>query len=226
MSAATPRPTSQKSRFAGMSVYLERRVLLFVIFGAASGYPLGLTGDTLRVWLTEAGVSWAEIGAFVAVAAPYSLKFLWSPAMDHIPIPLLTRFLGRRRSWILVCQIGLIAAVYALGQSDPATNLRATALLALSVAIISASQDIVIDAFRIEKLEERQLAAGTAVHVNSYLIGMRLISGALALWLADDFGWSMAYTVMAGIMVVAIITTLLVREPARQDSDEAHALRA
>jgi len=181
--------------------------------GFASGLPLGLTGATLTYWLSEAGVSRTSIGLFALVGLSYSYKFLWAPVIDRIPIPLLTRSLGRRRSWGLVIEALLMAAIFLLGRSDPKADLVAMALLAVVVAFLSASQDIVIDAYRIELLKPDEQGAGAAATQWGYRLGM-LASGAGAFYLAAFGDWRLAYTVMALLIAVGMATILLTPEPA------------
>jgi MFS transporter, PAT family, beta-lactamase induction signal transducer AmpG len=181
--------------------------------GFASGLPLGLTGATLTYWLSEAGVSRTSIGLFALVGLSYSYKFLWAPVIDRIPIPLLTRSLGRRRSWGLVIEALLMAAIFLLGRSDPKADLAAMALLAVVVAFLSASQDIVIDAYRIELLKPDEQGAGAAATQWGYRLGM-LASGAGAFYLAAFGDWRLAYTVMALLIAVGMATILLTPEPA------------
>jgi MFS transporter, PAT family, beta-lactamase induction signal transducer AmpG len=181
--------------------------------GFASGLPLGLTGATLTYWLSEAGVSRTSIGLFALVGLSYSYKFLWAPVIDRIPIPLLTRSLGRRRSWGLVIEALLMAAIFLLGRSDPKADLAAMALLAVIVAFLSASQDIVIDAYRIELLKPDEQGAGAAATQWGYRLGM-LASGAGAFYLAAFGDWRLAYTVMALLIAIGMATILLTPEPA------------
>jgi|TARA_B100000315_G_scaffold259844_1_gene317610 PAT family beta-lactamase induction signal transducer AmpG len=204
---------------AAASVYRDRRLLALLFLGFSSGLPLALTFSTLTVWLAESGVQKGTIGLFAALGTPYALKFLWAPLMDRAPLPGLTRLLGRRRGWMLGCQVALMAGILALGAQDPIANPGLTALLALSVAFFSASQDIVIDAYRVEILDERQYAAGAAAVVFGYRVAM-LVSGAGALYLAALSDWFAAYGAMAGLMVVGMVTVLLSAEPQRQDSAE------
>lgn len=194
------------------SVYLDRRIAVILFLGFSSGLPLALTGATLSVWLREGGVSLAAIGLFSLVSLPYALKFCWAPLIDRLTIPLLTRRFGRRRGWALVSQAALAAALMALGSHDPFADLWWTAFLAVVVAFCSASQDIVIDAYRVERLDEEQQAAGSAVYVLGYRFGM-LASGAGALFIAALVDWSTAYHAMALLVGVGIATVLLAREP-------------
>ena len=175
--------------WAASRVYFERRLIIIFLMGFASGLPLLLSGATLSIWLTEAGVTLTAIGLFALVGTPYNLKFIWAPLIDRVPLPILSRKLGRRRAWMVVIQIGLMAAIAGLGFSDPATVPFVTAALALAVAFFSASQDIVIDAYRIEILDDDQQGAGAAMTQAGYRLGL-IASGAGALFLAEAVDWS------------------------------------
>lgn len=214
--------TAQRLRdwLAAFAVYRDRRVLAIAVLGFASGLPLALTGQTLQAWLTESGASLKDIGLFALVGVPYTLKFIWAPLVDRLPLPLLTRWLGRRRGWLVFAQALLMAAIAALAFSNPGQALAFTALCAVAVAFASATQDIVIDAWRVEILEERQLAAGAAAIVFGYRIGM-LVSSAGALYLATVFAWPLVYLAMAAILVIGAITVLLVGEPAAKPRGDA-----
>jgi PAT family beta-lactamase induction signal transducer AmpG len=193
-------------------VYGDRRVLAILLLGFASGLPLALTFQTLSVWLAEVGVSKTTIGLFALMGTPYTFKFLWAPLIDWLPLPYLTTRWGRRRGWALATQLALMLAIVGLGATDPARYPARTALWALLVAFCSASQDIVIDAYRVEILEEHQYGAGAAMIVFGYRLGM-LASGAGALYLAALFGWFAAYGCMAVLMLVGIATVLCTPEP-------------
>ncbi|NKD86629.1 AmpG family muropeptide MFS transporter [Haematospirillum jordaniae] len=195
-----------------VAVYGDRRVMIILVQGFASGLPLPLVYATLSAWLTEASLSKTAIGLFSWASTVYALKFLWSPVVDHIRIPLLTSWLGRRKSWMLVSQIALIVAMTGLGSSDPATYLWGTAAWTVALAFASATQDIVIDAYRIESLEQDMAGAGAGGTVLGYRIGM-MASGAGALILADAFGWQVAYASMAALMAGCFLFTLFVPEP-------------
>ncbi|MFN4311953.1 MAG: AmpG family muropeptide MFS transporter [Ferrovibrio sp.] len=205
---------------AAFAVYRDRRVLAIAVLGFASGLPLALTGQTLQAWLTESGASLKDIGLFALVGVPYTLKFLWAPLVDRLPLPLLTRWLGRRRGWLIFAQALLMAAIAALAFSNPGQALIFTAFCAVAVAFASATQDIVIDAWRVEILEERQLAAGAAAIVFGYRIGM-LVSSAGALYMATIFAWPLVYLAMAAILVIGAITVLLAGEPAAKQRGDA-----
>src|SRR5258707_7234169 len=202
-----------KTWLASLRVYREPRLLAILFMGFASGLPLPLTFATLSFWLAESGVSRTNIGLFVLVGFAYNYKFLWSPVLDRMPIPFLTRLLGRRRSWALVIQALLMAAIFALGRSDPRSDLATVALLAVIVAFLSASQDIVLDPYRIELLKPEEQGAGAAATQWGYRLGM-LAAGAGAFSIAELGGWDLAYTVMAALVAVGMATILLTPEPA------------
>lgn len=195
-----------------VAVYLRPRLLLILALGFASGLPLALSTATLTFWLAEEGVSKATIGAFALVGTAYTLKFLWSPLIDQVPLPGLTAWLGRRRGWLLLCQAALIVAMVGLGQQEPAGDAATVALWAVALAFASASQDIVIDAYRVEILCAEEQGAGAAMVVFGYRVGM-LISGAGALYLASTQPWSVVYAVMAAAMGLGVVATLLAPEP-------------
>lgn len=202
-----------KNWWQAVGVYRDPRVAFLVLFGFSSGLPLALTASTLSTWLADVGVSLTAIGFFAAVATPYSLKFLWAPLVDRIRLPVLANLLGHRRSWMILIQGLLIAAITALGGSNPTETPEVTAALAVLVAFLSATQDIVIDAYRVEILKRDQYAAGAATTVFGYRIAM-LVSGAGALFLADQMAWEAVYVIMAGVQGVGVVAVLLNPEPA------------
>jgi PAT family beta-lactamase induction signal transducer AmpG len=191
----------------GISIYWEKRLVFVFLMGFASGLPFLLSGATLSIWLTEAGVSLTAIGLFALVGTPYNMKYLWAPFVDRLPIPLLSKMIGRRRAWMLAIQVGLMASIIALGLSRPQMAPEVTAFLALAVAFFSASQDIVIDAYRIEILDEDQQGAGAAMTQAGYRFGL-LASGAGALYLASDIDWSLVYGIMAGLVLIGFMAAL------------------
>jgi len=195
-----------------MNAYLEifrsRRVAVVCLLGFSSGLPLALTGGTLQAWMTVSGVDLATIGIFTLVGIPYTWKFLWAPFMDRYVPP----FLGRRRGWIAAMQMLLGACIAVMGALDPATMPWALAALALMVAFISASQDVVFDAYRADVLRPQERGIGAAVSVLGYRLAM-LVSGALALILSDQIGWQNTYWLMAALMIAAIGVTLFGPEP-------------
>jgi PAT family beta-lactamase induction signal transducer AmpG len=194
---------------SSLATYTEPRVLLILPLGIASGLPLLLTFSTLSAWLATAGVSRSAIGAFALVGTPYAFKFLWSPLIDRLPPPLP---LGRRRGWGIAIQLALAAAILCLGYCDPREDLHLIGALALLVAFLSASQDIVIDAYRVEILPEELQGPGAGVIQTGYRIGM-LISGAGALMIASRTGWFMAYATMAALIGTAMLVFVLAPEP-------------
>ncbi len=206
-------------------MYFDGRVIAVLFLGFSSGLPILLILKTLSAWLAELEVDKSTIGLFSFVLAPYTFKFIWAPLMDRLPLPPFTTIFGRRRGWLLPTQVCLMFAIYGLGQTDPNVDLFMTALMAFLVAFFSASQDIVIDAYRIELLREDQLGAGAANVVAGYRIGM-WVAGAAALYIADSAGWSIAYTAMALLILVGIITVLVTPEPESTGSSDRSAHQA
>jgi PAT family beta-lactamase induction signal transducer AmpG len=192
-----------------LQAYTNPRVLQVLALGFASGLPLLLTFSTLSAWLATAGVRRAAIGAFALVGTPYAFKFLWSPLIDRLPAPLP---LGQRRGWGVTIQIALIAATLSLGACDPKHNLARMGVLALVVAFLSASQDVVIDAWRVEILEIELQGPGAGMIQTGYRIGM-LVSGAGALVIASRAGWFAAYASMAALLAVGMLVFLFGPEP-------------
>ena len=191
-----------------LQVFRNRRVAIITFLGFSSGLPLALTGGTLQGWMAVAGVDLQTIGIFSLVGIPYAIKFLWSPFMDrYVP-----SWLGRRRGWILITQVTLMLGITAMAFSSPRKLPWMLALFALFVAFSSASQDIVIDAYRTDVLKERERGAGAAVFVMGYRIAT-LVSGALALILSDHIGWQNTYLFMAAVMFIGIISNLAGPEP-------------
>jgi PAT family beta-lactamase induction signal transducer AmpG len=205
-----------------LAVYLQPRVLIVLFLGFSAGLPLALSGSTLRVWLRESGIDLETIGLFALVGTPYTIKFLWAPVVDALDVPILSALLGRRRGWLVLSQLLLIAAIVLLGFCDPARTAWYVVFgAALLVATASATQDIVIDAFRIESLPDSEQAAGMASYVAAYRIGM-LISTAGALFLVSGIeglgvdrggAWTWGYVAMAGFILIGIVTTLVASEP-------------
>ncbi len=203
-----------------LALYADRRVLLILPLGFASGLPLLLTFSTLSAWLATAGVSRSAIGAFALVGTPYAFKFMWSPLIDRLPPPLP---LGRRRGWGIVIQIALIAATLCLGACNPKGDLIVMGALALLVAFLSASQDIVIDAYRVEILAPEQQGPGAAMIQTGYRIAM-LVSGAGSLMIAARAGWFAAYATMAALLAVGMLVFLFGPEP-EPPAEEPHPSR-
>ena len=188
--------------------YLEKKILISLIMGFVSGVPLLLTITLLQAWLTDEGISKSTIGLFALVGLPYSLKFLWAPFFDRYVISKL----GRRRGWLIISQVLLILSIIGLGLTNPALNPFNVAVLALLVTFFSASQDIVIDAFRRESLHDNEQTLGASAYVLGYRVGA-LAAGAGGLILADMMSYQYVYSIMAVIMIIGVITTLLAEEP-------------
>jgi len=190
-------------------------MLIILMMGFASGLPLALIGGTLQAWMKSVGVSLGTISLFAVVGLPYTLKFLWAPLMDRFSLFQSGdgKKVGRRKSWMFVTQAGLAASILFLGWSDPKDHLTMLAVISLLVAFFSASQDIVIDAWRRESLSDEDLGLGSSVHVASYLFAFRMISGAAALIMADHMAWSDVYTLMAALIGVGLLATFLCDEP-------------
>jgi MFS transporter, PAT family, beta-lactamase induction signal transducer AmpG len=206
---------------AALAVYFRIPVLIVLLLGFAAGLPLALSGETLRVWMADRGVDLGTIGLISLAGLPYTIKFLWAPAVDALAVPWLSRRLGRRRGWLVAAQILLIATILFLGTRDPVSAPLTVGLGALLVAFASATQDIVIDAFRVESLRPEEQAAGMASYVAAYRVGM-LASGAgvigLTAWLEvrglDKLAvWPIAYAVAAALVVVGLLAVLAAREP-------------
>ena len=221
----SPAPTWRES----LAVYLQPRVLIVLMLGFSSGLPLALSGSTLLVWMRESGVDLGTIGLFALVGTPYTLKFIWAPLVDALHVPLFTRAFGRRRGWLVFSQLLLIAAILLLALTDPARSPLFVALGALLVAAMSSTQDIVVDAFRVESLPESEQAAGMASYVAAYRIGM-LISTAGVLFLVSAFestgigrhaAWMWGYVAMAALVLIGTITALLATEPEQSIRAEA-----
>lgn len=187
---------------------LTRRMLICIFTGFSSGLPLFLLLNLLPAWLKTEGISLKAIGLFALIQFPYTWKFLWSPLMDRYALP----FLGRRRSWMAVMHIGLIATITWLGSLSPQTELATIAALAVLLAVFSATLDIALDAYRRELLEDSELGLGNAVHVNAYKIA-GLIPGSLSLYLADRLPWFEVFAITGLFMLPGLAMTLLVREP-------------
>ena len=197
---------------AALAVYRDPRLLAIFGMGFSSGLPLPLTTSTLAYWLARDGLDKTSIGLFALVGLPYSLKFLWAPVLDHWTLPGLSRF-GRRRGWIAVLQAGLVAAIASLGTVDPTSAPWATAAVVLTIAFLSATQDVAVDAYRIEILADREQGAGAAATQAGYRAGM-LASGAGVIALADFVDWSETFGLLACLLAAAMICVVLAPEPA------------
>lgn len=187
-----------------------RRFLVLVLLGFASGLPLFLTGSTLKGWMTDEKLSLGTIGLFSFVSLPYSLKVFWAPLLDRYAMPAL----GRRRGWMLAMQAGMALALFWLSRSEPRLDLQRVVLLALGVALTSATFDIAVDAWRAEALDQKLLGLGNSVHIAAYRVAM-LVSGGLAFIVADKVGWRATYAFMAGLTCLGMIGTWLAEDTDR-----------
>lgn len=189
--------------------YCNERILICVFLGFTSGLPLFILLNLLQAWLSTSGLNVKTLGLFSLVMIPYTWKFLWSPLMDRCHIP----WLGRRRGWIAITQILLFLSIGVMGALDPQTQLGAVVFFAVAVAFISASQDIVVDAYRREILLDHEQGLGSAVHVNAYKVAA-MVPGALSLILADHFPWAVVFWMTAAFMVPGLLCTFIMKEPA------------
>lgn len=197
-----------KSISAFFQVFQSRKMAALLLLGFASGLPLFLTSRTLQAWMTLEGVDLGAIGLFSLVALPYSLKFLWSPLLDRFVPP----FLGRRRGWLVIAQVGLTVAIAAMAWQNPKQSLQLLAINALLIAFFSASQDIAFDAYRTDLLEQREMGAGAAISVLGYRVAL-LVTGSLALILADQMSWPLVYLCLAGLMLLSVFYSVWAPEP-------------
>jgi PAT family beta-lactamase induction signal transducer AmpG len=206
---------------ATLRAYRHPKVLAMLFFGFSAGLPLLLIFSTLSLWLREAAVDRSTVTYFSWAALGYSFKFIWAPLVDRLPLPLLTAWLGRRRGWLLLAQLSVIGAILWMAFTDPAENLHLMAFAAVLLGFSGATQDIVIDAYRIESAEQELQALMASMYIAGYRVGM-LVAGAgslkLAVWFGAEGGyhysaWQWTYLCMAAVMCVGVLTTLLVAEP-------------
>ncbi|MGV6817850.1 MAG: AmpG family muropeptide MFS transporter [Thiotrichales bacterium] len=193
-------------------VYTRPRVIGMIFLGFAAGLPFLLVFSTLSAWLRDEGLSRSIIGFFSWVGITYSIKVFWAPIIDRLPVPWLTRLLGRRRAWMLLAQFGIAAGLAGMAVLDPHAQLSSIALLAVLVAFSSATQDIVVDAYRIEAVDDELQGAMAATYVFGYRLAL-LAAGAGAFYIAEFSSWRMAYLSMAALMGVGVLTTLVIAEP-------------
>lgn len=190
---------------------MERLIYIFLL-GFSSGLPFLLTLSTLSAWLQESGVTKTFIGFTMGVTITYALKFIWAPIVDKVKIPFLTNILGKRRAWLLCLQLLLMYSIFMLSNTNPSSEILKTAFWAFMVALFSANQDIVIEAYRVEILPFKLLGIGSSASVLGFHIGM-LIAGAGSLYLASAFSWNIVYKIMSLLILLGIITTLICPEP-------------
>ncbi len=223
---------SNKTWLETIASFKHPRVITMLFFGISAGLPILLIFSSLSLWLREAGIERSAVTYFSWAALGYSFKFIWAPLVDKLPLPVLTRWLGRRRAWLLLSQIMIAVAIIMMAMVDPATNtLTLMAVAAVLLGFSSATQDIVIDAYRIESAESDLQALMSSTYIAGYRIGM-LLAGAGALFLASYFGstsdsysyqaWQTSYFIMASLMLIGIVTTFIVDEPNSQFEKVLH----
>jgi PAT family beta-lactamase induction signal transducer AmpG len=217
--------TESRSWREALLVYTRPRVVAMVWLGFSAGLPFLLVFSTLSGWLRDVGVERSVIGFFSWVGITYSIKVFWAPVVDRLGFPLLTRLLGKRRGWMLAAQIGIAAGLLGMAQTDPLSDIGRIAAFALLVAFSSATQDITIDAYRIEAMDPEYQGAMAAAYVLGYRIAL-LAAGAGAFYIAEGASWSVAYVVMAMLMGVGMLTTLTLREPEHASSAATRAIEA
>ena len=208
---------------AWIAPYRDRRMLTLLALGFSSGLPAPLVFSNLSIWLRDVGVSRTDIGLFALAATPYAINFLWAPLIDRLRLPYLSSRFGRRRGWALFTQMLLMLAIVLLSLTRPEENLRLVALGVLFVTFVSATQDIVIDAYRIEILEPHQYGSGSAAAIWGWHLGGTLIGAAGGLYLADQFGWNLAYLLLACGVLVGMLAVLSSPEPKRPPPAETLA---
>jgi PAT family beta-lactamase induction signal transducer AmpG len=201
-----------KSWRSAFSIYVQPRVRGMIFLGFSAGLPFLLVFSTLSAWLRDEGVERSVIGFFSWIGVTYSIKVFWAPVVDRLSLPFLTKFLGKRRSWMLLAQLGVVVGLVGMGSSDSHSQLQQIALFAVWVAFCSATQDVVIDAYRIESVNPEYQGAMAATYVLGYRIAL-LVAGAGAFYIADYASWKVAYFVMAVAMSVGLVTTLCLKEP-------------
>jgi PAT family beta-lactamase induction signal transducer AmpG len=225
----------EKSWLENMKVFLDKRSITMLFLGFSAGMPILMIFSSLSLWLREAGVERSAVTYFSWAALGYSFKFIWAPLVDRLPLPVLTKMFGRRRSWLLFSQFLVIFAICWMAMVNPAAGTNALTYMALAAVMLgfsSATQDIVIDAYRIESAESEMQAILSATYIAGYRIGM-LVSGAGALFIASWFGtskdaysydaWKYTYLVMAAFMLIGVATTLLRPEPENKEKDHQHS---
>ena len=191
-----------------MKSIFSKKMLVIGLMGFFSGLPLLLIGSTLKAWLTESNVDLKVVGFFSLVQIPFSFKFLWSPFMDYFSV----FSLGRRRSWLIITQVCLSLSLFALSLAHPGESIQLVGAIAILIAFFSASQDIVVDAYRREILESEEQGLGSSLYINFYRLAL-LFSGGIALYLADHIPWSQVYQIMAATMLLGTILTWFSPEP-------------
>lgn len=201
--------TSVFKKWTISRIFESRTYFLILLMGIASGLPLALTGGTLQAWMTESGADLKAIGLTAYFGTPYAIKFLWAPIVDRFNL----FGIGRRKSWMYFSQVLLITSTVILGHLNPSNNLIMVSIFALLISFFSATQDIVLDAWRRDFLPPENFGIGNSVHITGYLFSMRIIGGALGLWMADHYTWDSVYNIMAVILGLGLMATYFCEEP-------------
>lgn len=217
---AVESPIEEAARPRGWRFYLQEKILVLFFLGFSAGLPFPLVYATLTAWLSDAGLQKSTISTFAWIGFAYALKFLWSPLVDRLKLPLLTRWLGRRRSWLLASQLAIGASLVVLSGIDPAAATGAFAFVAVAVAFSSATQDLALDAYRIECAPDEMQGPLAAAYQYGYRVSI-IVGGAGALYIADLGSWPLAYKSMAACMLIGLATTLACREPPVPESAQA-----
>ena len=203
---------AEKTFLDSIAFYLRPRLIVILLLGFSSGLPLMMTISVISWWLASVGIDKTTIALFGLVGVPYTLKPLWAPFIDRLDPPSIFKKLGRRRGWLLLTQLFLTASIILMGQSDPKVNVEMMAFFAIILSFCSATQDIIIDAYRVESLDVEEYPAGASVEVFGYRLGM-MVTGGLGFLLSDYVSWSLVYLALALFMGVGILTTLFCKEP-------------
>jgi len=214
---------NDRTLFTALKVYLHPRVIGMAFLGFSAGLPLLLVGGTFSAWLRDIGVDLAAIGFLSWVGIAHSIKVFWAPIVDRVPLPLLSRLFGRRRAWMLLAQSVIMLGIFGMSVTDPTESLSLIAVFAVLTAFGSATQDIAIDAYRVEAVSREKQGAMAATYVTGYRVAL-LAAGAGALHLAAFASWSMAYGIMTSLMLVGVITTLIIKEPEVEVTDDTEKM--
>ena len=225
MTAIPEKQSLKDSILQALSVYGRKKVFMLFFFGFSAGLPYLLVFSTLTWWLKSIGVNIATIGLFAWIGMLYSIKVIWAPILDSTLCPLWGKRLGRRRGWMLAGQIGIALGLLAMAFIDPLEHINAFAIAALMVAFSSATQDIAIDAYRIDAAEDRFQGAMSACYVGGYRSAL-LVAGGFALYLSESISFPQIYQLMAALMLVGVLSTFLVKEPERDESKSNAAAEA
>ena len=204
-----------------LGTYFKRRLLVIFFLGFSAGLPFLLMFSTLTAWLSQIGIDKTTIGLFVLTGTAFTLKFVWAPIVDSLPLPVLTKLFGQRRGWLLFAQLICLISLIGLGLSNPTKSLNLTIIFAIILAFASATQDIIIDAFRIETLKNNEQGAGAAMYQLGYRIAL-IVAGAGALILADVIGWMFTYLIMSIFMLIGIITVIFSHEPQKNKLEKVN----